>query len=301
MYEFATHGDLHAAEALGRSCNIYFYTLADGLGLLDFSERLGRFGLGQRLDVGLMRWHTAVKRDKHGNVLDGEDGAPDTIKFQTGESAGTLPEQKHIDRAKKEQYLHSLRVIVGIGQGPITWSPVQAANAYAQLARGGTVRDATLIRNDQRERPRRDDLVIPSAVRREALEGLRASVEERWGTGYRIKMPDDSSHPIINVEGVTCYMKTGTAQAPALRLEDTNGDGEIDSDDEGITDLDHAWVVGLVGPEGERPTHAIAVIVEYGGSGGRTAGPIANEIIRALQFEGILPGGPSESSDGGDA
>ena len=35
---------------------------------------------------------------------------------------------------------------------------------------------------------------------------------------------------------------------------------------------------------------ALAVIVEYGGSGGRVAGPIANQIIHALQDEGYLPG-----------
>ena len=38
----------------------------------------------------------------------------------------------------------------------------------------------------------------------------------------------------------------------------------------------------------------IAVIVEYGGSGGRTAGPVANQIIHALQVEGYLPMGSEE-------
>ena len=60
--------------------------------------------------------------------------------------------------------------------------------------------------------------------------------------------------------------------------------------------------------------HAIAVVVEYGGSGGRTSGPIANQVIRALQSEGYLPGDadapsaafisaagePEPEDDGGD-
>ncbi|MHC5026701.1 MAG: penicillin-binding transpeptidase domain-containing protein [Planctomycetota bacterium] len=291
VYQMATHGELHAAEAIGRSCNIYFYTLASDMGLMGTSAWLQRFGLGSRLDIGLARVHTTVKRDAEGETVM-QDGKPVPLTFVTGESTGTIPTSEHRADAVEQSYLPSLSAIVGIGQGPITWSPVQAANAYAMLARGGSVRDATLILNDTRERPRREDLDIPSAVHRAALEGLRASVEERWGTGYRIKMDDESSHTIINVSGVTCYMKTGTAQAPPLRDKDLNGDGLINRDDgDGFTNGDHSWVVGLVGPSGERPTHAIAVLIEYGGSGGRVSGPIANEIIRALQAEGYLPGG----------
>jgi penicillin-binding protein 2 len=81
---------------------------------------------------------------------------------------------------------------------------------------------------------------------------------------------------------------------------DTNGDGVLDSRDAPIGKVDHSWFVGLVGPKGaKRPLHAIAVIVEYGGSGGRTAGPVANQIIRALQAEGYLPGDPHAAAPGG--
>ena len=52
--------------------------------------------------------------------------------------------------------------------------------------------------------------------------------------------------------------------------------------------------MGLVGPDDgddAQARYAIAVVVEYGGSGRRTAGPIANEIIHARQGEGYLTGG----------
>lgn len=107
-----------------------------------------------------------------------------------------------------------------------------------------------------------------------ALEGLRQSVEEQHGTGHHITHagPPPSQEQIINAQGVTVWAKTGTAQAN-VKLH-----------------LDHAWFVGLVGPKHGRPLFSIAVIVENGGSGGRTAGPIANQIIRALQADGYLPG-----------
>ena len=65
----------------------------------------------------------------------------------------------------------------------------------------------------------------------------------------------------------------------------------IDNPDVSLDNPTHAWFVGLVG-RGDvnhaEPRYVIAVIVEYGGSGGRTAGPVANEIIRALQTQGYL-------------
>ena len=58
-----------------------------------------------------------------------------------------------------------------------------------------------------------------------------------------------------------------------------------------MTGLDHSWVVGLVGETGGPWRYALAVLVEYGGSGGRVAGPIADQVIRAMQAEGLLGGG----------
>jgi cell division protein FtsI/penicillin-binding protein 2 len=131
-----------------------------------------------------------------------------------------------------------------------------------------------------------------------ALEGLRQSVEEPFGTGHHMSIAQADGaiqEPIIDADGVTTWAKTGTAQAPLWRTEDTNGNGKIDIGDRGIKDLDHSWFVGLVGPKEGRPMFAMAVLVEHGGSGGRTSGPIANQIIRALQTEGYLPGDPHAS------
>ncbi len=97
--------------------------------------------------------------------------------------------------------------------------------------------------------------------------------------------------PIINVQDVTVWAKTGTAQARKT-TRDIDCDGEPDVS---LDDPSHAWFVGLVGQgdaETARPRYAIAIIVEYGGSGGRTAGPVANEIMRALRSEGYLGQGP---------
>ncbi|MHC5002957.1 MAG: penicillin-binding transpeptidase domain-containing protein, partial [Planctomycetota bacterium] len=270
-YDFMTHGPLAAEEALARSCNIYFYTLADRLGMASLADWLKSFGLGQELGVGLARTV----------VLNGQD-------VTAGEAAGNLPSPDMEVQA----------ISTGIGQGDALWTPVQAANAYATLARRGVVRDATLIREPEPRREKRSDFPLPESLVRMVEEGLRQSVEEPIGTGFRIRHPDGTRERIFNATGVTVWGKTGTAEAPKFRV-DRDGDGEVTAG-EPIENLDHAWFVGLVGPAGGEPLFAVAVIVEYGGSGGRVAGPVANQIIRAMQRLHYLPTGdePTASADG---
>ncbi len=290
--DFMTHNDLTASGALARSCNMYFYTLADRLKMDRLIDWFDRFGLGQRLDVGLIYY------------------ADDSAR---GEMTGTLPGEKRLEQLQKAGETRSAAIFMGIGQGPITWTPVQAANAYATIARGGVIRDATLVRNDPREdneRRKQEDLKLAPNTVAAILEGLRQSVHERYGTGYRIRTLGE---PVINAKGVTVWAKTGTAQAPPWRAVDTNDDGKVNSKDEQIAvdtnrdglidkndaiieELDHAWFVGLVGPKTSgkaQPKYAITVVVEYGGSGGRTAGPIANQIIYAMQDLEYLSKGDS--------
>jgi cell division protein FtsI/penicillin-binding protein 2 len=114
-------------------------------------------------------------------------------------------------------------------------------------------------------------------------------VSEPWATGSRIKYGTGDYEPIFTSAGV--IGKTGTAQAPPWP-RDVDGDGVI-SPGESVSGLEHAWFVGLVGAETGPPQFAIAVIVEFGGSGGRVAGPVANQIIEALKQTGYLQQVPS--------
>ena len=296
-YHMTTHtarfgGPLDARHAIGASCNIYFYTIADELGIDRLNAWYRKFGVGAPLDIGLLREFEGVVEkinEETGDVIE------EKRLFVAGEHAGDLPSDDYIERLDDEGGLRFLTISMGIGQS-MTWTPLQAANAYATLARGGFVRDAKLIMNDPREKKKskRTNLGLSDRVVSEALEGLRASVTEQWGTGRAIRYPTElvgqPEEPILNAKNVTVWAKTGTAQAPPMQV--LNEENEIVE----IKGLDHAWFVGLVGsgePESgiARPQYAIAVIVEFGGSGGRVAGPIANQIIHAMQDAGYLAGG----------
>lgn len=121
------------------------------------------------------------------------------------------------------------------------------------------------------------------------------AVESRSGTAHHLKYGDGTAEAIFDVPGVRVLGKSGTAQAPPLQM-DLDGDGRADRT---LRGLDHSWFVGLVSDRADAtPRYAVAVLVEHGGSGGKTAGPVAEQVVHALVDEGYL-GEPVETPSAG--
>ena len=260
-YNLATHGALDAPEALARSCNCFFYELGSRLGLERIADWLSYFGAGRRLDVGLTSTHGA-----------------------SVESSGSLPGDDEIVMLHRSGEADFEAVMLAIGQGRFAWTPLHAANAFAILARHGHQQPPTLLLGDARSTELADRPLPPDAVAA-ILAGLESAVTDSHGTGSRLRYGPGDYEPIFDVAPSRVWGKTGTAQAPPMPM-DLDGDGAVNAD-ERVSDLHHAWFVGLVGAQD--PEYAVAVLVEYGGSGGRVAGPIANQIMRALMDESYLP------------
>lgn len=248
---------LLAPEALMRSCNIFFYTLGQRLGPERITQVYKWFGVGEAFNLGI------------GPEWPGQVG----LMGSTANDGSDLQIQDAI--------------LMGIGQGPVTWTPMHAADAYATLARAGYKIKPRMVASagDELEVT---DLGLPRRVVAEALEGLRLSANDQNGTGHHLTYQVDGLNhrePIFNVPGVEVYGKTGTATAPDLRV-DPDGDGPLPA--EVVRSGDHSWFVVMVGPQGEGPRYVIAVVMDYAGSGGRVSGPITNQIIWAMRAEGYL-------------
>ncbi len=264
QYHGATHESLGPSEALQRSCNIYFYELGRRLGPHRIIEWFEKFGLHQA------DYKTGLPRDHRGNL-------PAVL----------------VDGVKAK--LHSsIGVFMGIGQGPIDWTPLHAASAYAALARGGKYISPTFIMGENnKNRIVRDLKLNPQAVKN-ALKGLYDGANKRGGTTFQLRNTDASNSEgglerIFNIKGVRVMAKSGTATADNRYRYDKNKDGVIDNRDP-IEPRDHGWVVAMVQKPGStRPDYVVAVVVEYGGSGGKVAGPIVNQILHAMQAQGYLP------------
>ncbi len=182
-----------------------------------------------------------------------------------------------------------------IGQGELTMTPLQILNAYATLFRGGERIVPRFVRGPAKTEPK---LPIPDAALRVVREGMWKSANEGRegdavsGTTYQLNVGEyGPTRRIFNVPGVTVYAKSGSAQcSPTVEKFDTDGDGLVDRFGQIVQQGAHAWTVALAQPDGEsRPTIGVIVLVEHGWSGGKAAGPIANQLLRACQVEGYLP------------
>ena len=250
--------DPDGVDAMMVSSNVFFFTLGDRLGSRGVSHVYRMFGLSEGFDLGIGgEWLGTI------GPLDG-----------SGNDGSTLSRDEAI--------------LLGIGQGPVTWTPLHAADAYATIARGGVRITPTLIsREGSAPDVRRLDL--PQAIIGDTLEGLRlAANDPRFGTGYDFAV-GDARDTVFNAPGVTVWGKTGTADASAIVIDADGPEGPEPA--YMVRDGDHSWYVTLVGDEGGAPRYAIAVVVDYGGSGGRVSGPISNQIVHALIQEGYLLGG----------
>jgi len=250
-----TRGFINGATAIEVSSNPFFGMMAERL-----IKRLGR--------DGLVQWYR---------------------RFGLGQKPGTgLAEEISGALGPRNRELeHNEACFMAIGQGPVSWTPLQAATAYMRLASGELDRVPRLVASpviETEERPTNGQL--PAVSIRTALEGMRRSANSVDGTTHHITDTANGMNrePIFNVEGVTVMAKSGTADPGNARWIDFNRNGEIDEGEVERSPRDHAWVVVLVQPDGApRPTHVIACVVEYAGSGGRVAGPVVNQIVHALK------------------
>ncbi|MBQ72009.1 MAG: hypothetical protein CMJ67_03795 [Planctomycetaceae bacterium] len=233
---FTRHGLIGPVEAISKSCNIYFYTIAD------------RLGPGRVHD-----WYVecGLEADSQAGLNQSTSGT-----FDEGMVEGEID-----------------RMIVGIGQGPIAWTPLHAATAYARLAMGGAEVRPKLVLDPETDSslPRGDWNSRAVSI---ALEGMLASAREGTANAIQRTSLDGGAEPLLNFPELgsarpMVWAKTGTAQVKNR--------------------ASHAWYAGLVAPAGDtRPRYAFAVIVEHGNSGGAAAGPVASQVIRALAAEGYL-------------
>lgn len=263
---------LSAEEGIQVSCNIFFFTLGQRLGVEGVLAAYRDFGVGTPFRLGV------------GTEFPGALGsAPDASDVKSWDA-----------------------VQMAIGQSKVTWTPLHAADAYATIARGGIRLPPSIIRSIASRPPARppsSEVAAPSWAFAQALAGLDKAVNDDLGTGHHLTI-NEKRENIFNAPGVKVWGKTGTADAPDLVINIEDADGETDPGTATptpntstnsnpqrrvIRSGDHSWFVVLVGPEREnRPRYIISVVMEYSGSGGKVSGPITNQIIQALITEGYL-------------
>lgn len=181
-----------------------------------------------------------------------------------GEEPGQLPRTSSSGSTDQQTAMG-----MAIGQNRLTTTPLQMTSAIAAIANNGYVVTPHVVSetgaaqlsaaNDMSSQQRtRTSLSLPDPrLLQFVQEGMKATVQSARGTAYKT-----ARLPNISFAG-----KTGTAQsAPGKN--------------------DHAWFVGYV--PSDKPKYAFAVVLEHGGSGSKSAAPIAREVIRTMQQSGLF-------------
>ena len=257
------HGPVNPVVALAKSCNIFFYLCGKRMGPEPIVEGMRDWGFWRATDWGLYE----------------EVGIPSRLRRD--------------DWREKLKLTETHAMQMAIGQGQIAVPPIQVASAHAALARGGVWMPPILYLQDEEPTEIRN-LELPSDVLWAALKGMYESGNNaHYGTGHHIgglnrTQASPGGEPIINFPDATILAKTGTAQAP-IQFDDKNRSGKHDEDETIWRAGSHGWYVALVRPKDETTAkYVVVVLVEYGGSGGRSAGPVVNQILYAMQAEGYL-------------
>ncbi len=241
------HGYLNLEEAIAHSCDVYFYGVADLLGIDRISTFMAPFGFGKAsgIDIG-------------------------------GDRPGLLPSKewkaKAFARVAEKTWYPGDTVPLGIGQGYITVTPLQLAHYASVLASRGVVwrpRLVTALRN-----PITGDVkpIAPLVDSR-----ITSATPEQWQIVHNGMIGAVTHGTAAAIGRGAAYQiagKTGTAQVFTVAQNEKYNEKTVDE-----RLRDHAWFIAFA--PADNPRIAVAVIVENGGFGASAAAPIARKILDA--------------------
>jgi penicillin-binding protein 2 len=244
------HGFLNMRQAIAESCDVYFFRVAERLGIGRMDEFMKAFGYGDLTGIDV-----------------------------PGEKPGLYasPEwKKHVfKRAADQVWFPGETISMGIGQGPITVTPLQQAHFAAEIAERGrviatprlvsairTAGSTEIVPRLPRLKPAVD---IATADQWDVItEGMVGTMSMPGGTGFASGV--GAKYKIAG--------KTGTAQVFTVKQTESTRAKIVDE-----RRRDHAWFIAYA--PADDPKIAIAVLVENGGFGAAAAAPIARKVLDA--------------------
>ncbi len=246
----AGHGKVDLVKSLRESCDVYYYEIAQRVGIEKISAMARRLGLGDRHELPL----SAVAQ-------------------------GLVPDKAWKREARGADWVIGDSLNAGIGQGFVLASPLQLAVMTARIATGQAISPRLVRAINGVEQP-----VInggPLGISGENLQFIRQGMYEvvnaNRGTGGRSK---------VVAEGLRMAGKTGTSQVRNITKAE-RARGVTRNEDLPWNRRDHALFVCYA--PAEAPRYAVSVVVEHGGGGSTAAAPIARDILLQTVYEGEPP------------
>ncbi len=246
---FRSHGDkglgpVNLYTSIVKSSNVYYYSLANELGVDLMHEQLSPLGFGRRTGIDL-----------------------------EGEVTGVLPStewKKRTYRKPEQQRWYAGETIsLGIGQGYNTFTMLQLAHAMSTLVAGGQRHAPRVVREvldvvSHERLPAQRPVLDPLSFKPEHVEVIRRAM-------YGVTQEGTSTRVFAGAP-YTSGGKTGTAQAVTIRQNEKYNAAKLSE-----YQRDHSLYVAFA--PAQEPTIALAVIVENAGFGAAAAAPIARRVF----------------------
>jgi penicillin-binding protein 2 len=248
-HTFRSHGDrglgpVDMYRSIVKSSNVYYYSLANEMGVDMIYDQLSRFGLGLKTGIDI-----------------------------ENEVSGILPstawKKRYYKKPELQKWYAGETISVGIGQGYNNFTMLQMASATATLVSGGQrfkprlVQEIEDVINGQRKRVASD--ALPSLdLKPEHVEFIRRALQGVTQEGTSVRSFLGASY----LSGG----KTGTAQAVGVKANEKYNASKLEEHKR-----DHALYIAAAPIDA--PAVVLAVVVENAGFGSDSAAPIARRVF----------------------
>jgi penicillin-binding protein 2 len=246
-YHNEKHGYVDLDDAIAHSCDVYFYGLADVLGVDRIAAFLAPFGFGRLTGIDI-----------------------------SGEKPGILPSRewktKAFAKPADQMWFPGETVNLGIGQGFLTVTPLQLAHYASIIATRGKIWKPRLVaayRDPHTGELRRMPPESGGEVTGVSPEDWQRVVHGMIGVTQRGTAAAIGAHAAYTFAG-----KTGTAQVFTVAQNEKYNASAINE-----RLRDHSWFIAFA--PADEPRIAVAVLQENGGAGASAAAPIARKVLDA--------------------
>lgn len=247
-HQFRSHGaglgPVDMYQSIVKSSNVYYYSLANDLGVDAMHDFMKPLGFGQITGIDI-----------------------------NGEVRGVLPSQewkrKTYKRADQQKWYPGETISLGIGQGYNAFTMLQLAQATATLANNGVRHKPQLVIATQNPMTRAIEPIAPQPPQNLGYKPENVAVIRKALVGVT---QEGTSTRVFAGAGYLSGGKTGTAQAVGVGQKDKYDARKLEEHQR-----DHALYMAFA--PADHPKIALAVVVENAGFGAAHAAPIARRVF----------------------
>ena len=248
-WKYSGHGFTNLLKGIEESCDVYFYSLAERIGIERIAKIAKIFGMGISPKLPL-----------------------------SGISKGLIPSKSWKKSNKNQPWFTGDTLNSGIGQGFVLSTPLQIAIMTARIATGLDIKPSLIKAIDGR--PAKYNKPKTIAIKKSTLNIIRQSmfgvVNNKIGTAFNSR--------VINDKYIMAG-KTGTSQIRQIS-EEERSKGIIKNEDLPRNQRDHALFTGFA--PFKNPRFSVSIVVEHGGGGAKVAAPIARDVL-LYALKGLMP------------